>query len=97
MNEKFYDEQIEALYKAIINLKTAEECGAFLEYLCTITEIKSMAQRLHVARLLAKKEIYSEIAAKTGASTATISRVSRCLNYGSGGYNSVIERLGEEE
>lgn len=97
MNKKFYDEQVDILYKALLNLETTDECGAFLEDLCTVTEIKSMAQRLHVARLLAKKEIYSEIAAKTGASTATISRVSRCLNYGSGGYTSAIERLGEEE
>ncbi len=97
MNPKFYDEHIKTLYKALLTLKTEEECGAFLEDLCTITEIKSMAQRLQVALLLSEKEIYSEIAKKTGASTATISRVSRCLNYGSDGYGTVIERLGEKK
>lgn len=97
MNPKFYDENIKALYKAFISLKTEEECGAFLEDLCTITEIKSMAQRLEVARLLSKKEIYSEIAQKTGASTATISRVSKCLNYGTDGYNTVIARIGDSD
>lgn len=93
MNLKIYDENTKALYQALISLKTEEECGAFLEDLCTITEIKSMAQRLEVARMLDKKEIYSEIAQKTGASTATISRVSRSLNYGTDGYKLVISRL----
>lgn len=94
---KFYDEHTKELYKALLSLKSEEECGAFLEDLCTVTEIKSMAQRLEVAKLLSDKEIYSEIAAKTGASTATISRVSRCLNYGSDGYKLVLERLGDEK
>lgn len=94
---KFYDEHTKELYKALLSLKSEEECGAFLEDLCTVTEIKSMAQRLEVAKLLSDKEIYSEIAAKTGASTATISRVSRCLNYGSDGYKLVLERLGDEQ
>ena len=97
MNAKFYDENIKNLYKAFISLKTEEECGAFLEDLCTITEIKSMAQRLEVASLLAKKEIYSEIAQKTGASTATISRVSKCLNYGTDGYSTILKRIGESK
>ena len=93
MNPKIYDENVHNLYKAILSLKTEEECGAFLEDLCTVTEIKSMAQRLEVAILLDKKEIYSEIAAATGASTATISRVSRCLNYGTDGYKTVLSRI----
>ncbi len=97
MNSKFYDENIKNLYKAFISLQSEEECSAFLEDLCTITEIKSMAQRLEVARLLSKKEIYSEIAGKTGASTATISRVSKCLNYGTDGYSIVLSRIGDSD
>ena len=68
-----------------------------MEDLCTITEIKSMAQRLEVAQLLNDKTVYTEIAKKTGASTATISRVGRSLNYGTDGYKLVIERLSEEK
>ncbi len=95
MNSKLDGETVHMLYKAFLALENEEECGAFLEDLCTITEIKSMAQRLEVARALKKNEIYSEIAHKTGASTATISRVSRCLNYGTDGYNTVLSRLGD--
>lgn len=97
MNPKVYDENVRNLYRALLALKNEEECGAFLEDLCTISEIKSMAQRLEVAMLLDKKEIYSEIAAATGASTATISRVSRCLNYGTDGYKTVRGRIEEDK
>lgn len=95
MNKKFEDESIQTLFKAFLSLKNEDECGAFLEDLCTITEIKSMAQRLEVAKLLKEKNVYTEIAKKTGASTATISRVGRSLNYGTDGYNLVIDRLEE--
>ena len=95
MNPKVYDENVRNLYRALLVLKNEDECGAFLEDLCTISEIKSMAQRLEVAQLLRKNEIYSAIAHKTGASTATISRVSRCLNYGTDGYGTVLARLGD--
>lgn len=97
MNSKVYDETVQRLYKAFLSLTSEDECGALMEDLCTVTEIKSMAQRLEVARLLKKNEIYSEIAKKTGASTATISRVSRCLNYGTDGYRTVLGRLEDTE
>lgn len=96
MNKKFEDKSVSILYKALLSLKNEEECEAFLEDLCTITEIKSMAQRLEVAQLLNNKTVYTEIAKKTGASTATISRVGRSLNYGTDGYKLVIDRLDEE-
>ena len=97
MNKKFEDQSVATLFKALLSLETEEECGAFLEDLCTITEIKSMAQRLEVAQLLNNKIVYTEIAKKTGASTATISRVGRSLNYGTDGYRLVLDRLDGEK
>ncbi|MBO7209334.1 MAG: hypothetical protein J6V58_06305 [Clostridia bacterium] len=88
---------VDTLYKAILKLKTVEECHNFFDDLCTIMEIESMSQRLLVAKLLSKNEVYSEIAKKTGASTATISRVARCLNHGAEGYTMILERLKEDE
>lgn len=93
MNKKIDTPILEGLYKAILTLETVEECKAFFQDLCTVTELKSMAQRMEVARLLHNNEIYSEVAKRTGASTATISRVSRCLNYGSDGYLIALDRL----
>ena len=84
------------LYSAILKLKTEEECRSFFNDLCTINELDSMAQRLLVAKLLAKNEVYNEIAAKTGASSTTISRVARCLNHGDNGYTTVLERLKDD-
>lgn len=95
MNPKLFDESVKRLFNAFAAIRNEEECGAFLDDLCTISEIKSMAQRLEVARLLKAGESYSEIAEKTGASTATISRVSRCLNYGNDGYTVILGRLGD--
>ena len=83
------------LMKAVLQLKTVDGCYSFFEDLCTIAEIKSMSQRMEVALMLAEKRVYSDIAAETGASTATISRVNKCLNYGQDGYNLVIKRLKE--
>ena len=97
MNKKLMDENIDNLFKAILKLETIEECRDFFEDLCTISEMQSMAQRFEVALMLDKNEIYNEISAKTGASTATISRVNRSLNYGSDGYKLVIERLKKDE
>ncbi len=97
MNEKIKNEAADRLFDGILQLQTVEECYAFFEDICTIHEIQSLAQRFEVARMLQKGITYSEIAAKTGASTATISRVNRCLNYGEGGYKTVLERLGEEK
>jgi TrpR-related protein YerC/YecD len=78
---------------AIVSLGNVEECYNFFDDLCTVAELKAMSQRLHVARMLRDHHIYSDIVTKTGASTATISRVNRCLNYGSEGYTNVLERL----
>ena len=87
------DKNMDALYKAVLQLKTLDECKRFFDDLCTISELKSMSQRMEVALMLRDKRIYTDIAAKTGASTATISRVNRCINYGSDGYNLVIDRM----
>ena len=93
MNSKIQDEHLDYLFKAVLALENIEECYNFFEDLCTVAEIKAMAQRLHVAKMLREKHIYSDIVATTGASTATISRVNRCLHYGSEGYTAVLGRL----
>ncbi len=94
MNDKLQDGNIDALFNAILSLETADECYKFFEDLCTVPELKAMSQRLAVARMLTQRHIYSDIVAETGASTATISRVARALNYGSDGYHLVFERIG---
>jgi len=93
MNAKLQDSNIDFLFKAVLALETPEECYRFFDDLCTVPELKSMSQRLAVAKMLSDKQVYSEIVAKTGASTATISRVNRSLNYGSDGYELVFDRL----
>ena len=80
-------------FKAILELQTMDECYDFFEDLCTITELKSISQRIVVAHMLSEKRVYSDIVKETGASTATISRVNRSLNYGNDGYERVFERL----
>ena len=90
------NEMTDDLFKAILTLKTVDECYKFFEDVCTIKEIKAIAQRLEVAKMLKDKQLYSKIVAETGASTATISRVNRTLMYGSEGYNIVFDRLKEE-
>jgi len=95
MNSKIRDEYTDNLFKAILQLRTIEECYKFFEDICTISELKALAQRLEVARMLDEGHIYDDIVAKTGASTATISRVKRCLNYGADGYKIVLARLKE--
>lgn len=90
---KIEDSNSEFLVKAILSLKTKEECFAFLEDLCTVPEIRAMSQRLAVANMLHNRSVYSDIVAATGASTATISRVNRSLHYGSDGYRIVFDRL----
>lgn len=92
MNNKIKDENIAYLMRCITSLDSEEECYNFFDDLCTVAELKAMSQRLHVARMLRDHHIYSDIVAQTGASTATISRVNRCLNYGSEGYANVLER-----
>lgn len=86
------DEQTDSLCRAFLDLKDIEEVYKFLEDLATIGEIKSMAQRLEVAKLLSRSKKYPEIVSETGASTATISRVKKCLDYGAGGYKIILER-----
>ncbi len=90
MKDKNYNQN---LFKAILSLETIEECEHFFDDLCTIAEIQAMSQRLEVAEMLKHQIIYNEIVAKTGASSATVSRVARSLNYGSDGYKLVLERL----
>ena len=94
MNKKIKTEAVDHLFEAILNLKNEEECYTFFEDVCTINEILSISQRYEVAKMLREKKTYLEIANKTGASTATISRVNRSLNYGSDGYDRIFTRLG---
>lgn len=91
------DKMTENLYRAISVVETLQECEAFFEDICTINEIKSLAQRLEVARMLKKQHTYHEIVEKTHASTATISRVNRALQYGANGYNTIIDKLEARE
>ena len=85
------------LYKAILTLKTEEECAAFFDDICTIQELEALCQRFQVACELNEGKSYIDINKTTGASTATICRVSKCLNYGDGGYKTAIERLEKDE
>jgi TrpR-related protein YerC/YecD len=94
-NPKLKDPLTDQLFKAIMLLENEEECYQFFEDLCTIGEIKALAQRLEVARMAQAGFIYDDIVAKTGASTATISRVKRCLLYGADGYKIALSRFGE--
>ena len=82
---------------AVLSLRSRDECYRFFQDVCTVNEIASLSQRFAVAKMLMQKKTYLEIAQKTGASTATISRVSRCLNYGAGGYRAVIDRMKEDK
>ena len=91
----WYTKSTDDLCKAILTLKTEEECYAFLEDICTIKEIQDISQRLSVAKMLSQGISYTIICKETGASTATISRVSRCYEYGTGGYKNIIDRLNE--
>ncbi len=91
---KIKSKQVDDLFEAILQLETIEECYRFFEDICTIKEIQSIAQRLEVAKLLTLNKTYNEIEEETGASTATISRINRALNYGEGGYKIILEKLG---
>ncbi|SKA79885.1 Trp operon repressor family [Clostridium sp. USBA 49] len=96
-NSKLKSKEIDFLCEAILSLKNKEEVYRFFEDICTVNEIKDLAQRLQVAKMLKQKKTYLDIANATGASTATISRVNRALNYGSDGYNLVFERINWKE
>ena len=95
MSKKLRTEAVDDLFEAILSLENKEECYTFFEDVCTINEIQSLSQRYEVAKLLREKKTYLEIAEKTGASTATISRVNRSLNYGNDGYDMVFRRMEE--
>jgi TrpR-related protein YerC/YecD len=97
VNQRLVNPLTDQLFDGILQLKTKDECYEFFEDLCTINELRDMSQRLEVARMLEAGEKYDDIEAKTGASTATISRVKRCLKYGADGYITVLARLGNQE
>lgn len=92
MNGKLKDVHMDQLFAGIMSLQSVEECYNFFEDLCTITELRAMAQRFQVAKMLDQGQIYSDIVEETGASTATISRVNKCLVYGTDGYRMVLDR-----
>ncbi|MBQ6701945.1 MAG: hypothetical protein IJN17_03220 [Clostridia bacterium] len=93
MMKNIHNELTENFFNAILQLRSVEECKRFFEDICTIKELQDMSQRLEVAFLLNEGKSYQEVLAKTGVSTATISRVNKCLNYGSGGYKETIEKF----
>ena len=97
MTKKAGKEQSDLLYESILTLKDLEECKEFFQDLCTVAELRAMEQRFEVALLLSDGMIYNDILERTGASSATISRVNRSLNYGSDGYELVFQRLDKEE
>lgn len=93
MNKKLKSDSADHLFEAVLSLENKEECYNFFEDLCTVNELLSLSQRFEVASMLREHKTYLEIADKTGASTATISRVNRCLNYGNDGYQLILDRL----
>ncbi len=97
MNSKLKSKNLDALFEAVLCLKTQEECYDFFEDLCTVLELKALAQRFQVAKMLNEHHVYSEIVKETGASTATISRVNRSMYIGSDGYKIVFERLAKKQ
>ncbi len=97
MIKKFDSKNIHALAEAFVSIDNTEDCLNFLADLCTVSEVKAMAQRLEVATMLNDKKVYNDIVAKTGASTATISRVNNALTYGEDGYRTVLAKLSDNE
>ena len=97
MSKKIRTEAVDELFEAILCLKDKEECYTFFEDVCTINELLSLSQRFEVAKMLMDKRTYLDISEKTGASTATISRVNRSLNYGNDGYDMVFKRMEEKK
>ncbi len=94
--EKLHTKEVDALFEAILSLNTVDECYKFFEDACTVKEILDIAQRLKAAKMLRNGKNYMEVCAETGMSSATISRVSRCLEYGSGGYDLAMKRIWEK-
>lgn len=97
MNDKIRTEAVDSLFQAILTLQNLDECYKFFEDACTINELLSLSQRFEVAKMLREQKTYLDIAEKTGASTATISRVNRSLNYGNDGYDMVFSRLNQQK
>lgn len=97
MNSKIKSKDVDFLFDAILQLKTREECYMLFEDLCTVQEVKALSQRLVVAKMLSEGRVYSDIVKNTGASTATISRVKRSLDYGCDSYSMVFGRMKDEE
>lgn len=98
MEKKLKDKNTDLFFDAILHLRSVDECYDFFEDLCTVNELKSISQRIVVAKMLREKKVYSDIVDETGASTATVSRVNRSLQYGCGGYDLVFDRMnGEKE
>ena len=95
--DKLHTPQVDELFEAILSLENPEECYRFFEDVCTVKEIMDIAQRLKTAKMLSRGANYQEIYKETGCSTATISRVRRCLEYGAGGYQTVLARASEKE
>ena len=93
MASKIKDEKLDFLFQAILTLDSVEDCYSFFEDLCTVSELQEMSRRMQAARMLRASAVYADIAAETGLSTATISRVNRCLKYGSEGYNKVLDTM----
>ncbi len=93
MSAKLKDKNVDFLFEAVLNLQTLDECYDFFEDLCTVPELKALSQRIVVAKMLRDKKVYSDIVSATGASTATISRVNRSLQYGCNGYEEIFKRM----
>ena len=93
---KLKDDLIDNLFEAILLLKNEQECYKFFEDICTVSELKAMAQRLEVARMTKEGNTYDNIVDRTGVSTATIARVKRCLDYGAGGYKLILKRIDDK-
>ena len=93
LKELEFKNDLDMLFQAMLELENIDECYKFFEDIATITELKAISQRIQVAKMLREKRVYTEIAEATGASTATISRVNKCLNYGQGGYDLVLDRI----
>lgn len=95
IDSRLKSKELDLFFEAVLKLQSVDECYKFFEDVATINELKALSQRIHVAGMLKEKKLYTEIAEKTGASTATISRVNKCLNYGTGGYGLILDRLEE--
>lgn len=97
MKDKIRDDSLDYLFEAVLSLENVEECYNFFTDLCTVAELKEMSRRILAARMLEENAVYTDIAEKTGLSSATISRVNRCLKYGNDGYSVVLERMKDKE